>query len=166
MLEFVLVYFLAGRVGRIVEAKGQRGSGYKWLTVGLWFGGEILGFLVGFSVTGRHGTVLEAYPFAIGGALAGAAIAWFLATQVAVVPGAQWTPTHMTPPAGLMAWAQPNPALPPMATIPGQVAVAIESRQGDWAYVRAANGWGGFVDARALESGPEGAGWAGQQPQR
>jgi hypothetical protein len=61
-----------------------------------------------------------------------------------------WNPTHLTPPLGLHAWAQPNPALPPVVVVPGNVEVVVENRVGDWAMVRAANGWGGYVDARAL----------------
>jgi hypothetical protein len=162
MLEFIIVYFLAKKIGGIVEAKGQRGTAYKWLTVGLWFGGEILGFMVGFSVNGPHGDVLAAYPFGLGGAIGGAAIAWVLASQVAVNPNGLWNPTFLTPPTGTPAWAQPNPALPPSLTIPGNVELVVENRAGDWAQVRAANGFSGFVDARVLIPRPGAAPWMGQ----
>jgi hypothetical protein len=164
VLEFVLVFFLARYVGNLVEVRGHSGTGYRWLTVGLWVGGEILGFVVGINMSRGSDSILAAYPFGIAGALAGFFLALFLARQVPVQPGRSWNPTHVTPPAGLPAWAQPNPAMPPIAMIPGNVALAIESRAGDWAFVRSANGWGGFVDARALVAQSVGPVWA-EQPQ-
>ncbi len=154
MLEVLIVYFLAKRIGGIVEAKGHSGTGYKWLTAGLWFGGEILGFLIGFSATGPNGDILAAYPFAIGGAVLGVVIAWQLAKQVQPNPSLLWGPNAMTPPAGMPGWAQPDPAQPPALTIPGNVGLRVESRLGDWAQVSAANGWHGFVDARMLLAWP------------
>jgi hypothetical protein len=154
MLEFVIVYFLAKRIGGIVEAKGHSGTGYKWLTAGLWFGGEILGFVIGFSATGPHGDVLAAYPFALAGAVLGAVIAWQLAKQVQVNPSRLWSPNAMTPPSGMQGWAQPDPAQPPALAIPGNVELRVENRVGDWAQVSASNGWRGFVDARMLVARP------------
>jgi hypothetical protein len=162
MLEIVIVYLLAKKIGGIVEAKGQKGTPYKWLTAGLWFGGEILGFIVGFAIAGRSGDVLVAYPFGLGGAVGGAAIAWFAASQVPVNPIRLWNPTYLTPPAGAPAWTQPNPALPPMLMIPGNVELVLEQRAGDWAQIRAANGFAGFVDARILLPKPTGSTWMGQ----
>jgi hypothetical protein len=161
MLEIVVVYLLARKIGGIVEAKGQSGTGYKWLTAGLWFGGEILGFIIGFAAIGPRGEVLAAYPFGLAGAVGGVAIAWVLASQVPVNPIRAWNPTHLTPPSGAPAWAQPNPALPPVMMIPGNVELVLEQRAGDWAQVRAANGFAGFVDARLLIPRPGSSPWTG-----
>jgi hypothetical protein len=99
---------------------------------------------------------------ALAGAVGGAAIAWFAASQVPVNPIRLWSPTHVTPPAGAPAWAQPDPALPPMLMIPGNVEVVLEQRAGDWAQIRTANGFAGFVDARILVPKPSGSAWMGQ----
>ncbi len=162
MLEFVIVYLLAKKIGGIVEDKGRKGTSYKWLTAGLWFGGEILGFMIGFSVIGANESLLAAYPFGLVGAIGGVAIAWMLASQVPVNPIRLWNPTHLTPPEGAPAWAQPNPAMPPMVMIPGNVELVLETRAGDWAQVRAANGFAGFVDARTLVPRPNIAAWIGR----
>ena len=164
MLEFVLVYFLARHNGAMVEAKGQSGTMYKWLTAGLWFGGEILGFIIGFGLAGPRAEVLDAYPYALVGAVVGAVIAWALARQVPVNPIRVWNPTHLTPPTGLPAWAQPNAALPPALVIPGNVELVVETVLGDWAQVRGFNGWRGFVDGRTLIAKPSATVWA-TQPQ-
>ncbi len=164
MLEFVLVYLLARHNGGIVESKGQSGTTYKWLTAGLWFGWEIFGAIVGEMIVGRNANPLEVYPFAVLGAVIGAVIAWVLAKQVPVNPIRLWHPTHLTPPMGLAAWAQPDAAYPPALVIPGNVELVVERRAGGWAQVRAFNGWRGFVDDRALIWKVSGSVWV-EQPQ-
>jgi RsiW-degrading membrane proteinase PrsW (M82 family) len=68
-----------------------------------------------------------------------------------VVPAASaWTPTHDVPDGGLQAWAAPNPAATPIATLAAGLDVAVAERAGDWARVTAVNGWTGWVDARRL----------------
>ncbi len=162
MFEIVIVYLLAKRIGGIVEHKGQSGRPYRWMTVGLWFGGEFAGFIIGYAILGRGTPLLAVYPFGLGGAIAGAAIVWALAKQVRMRLVPFWNPTHLTPPAGLPSWAQPNPTLPPMLMIPGNVPLMVESHVGDWALIRAMNGWGGFVDARALLPKSVGSAGVGQ----
>lgn len=166
MIEILFVYLLGKHNAAIVEAKGRSGTGYRWLTAGLWFGGEILGFFIGFSAIGPRGDILEAYPFGIGGAIVGALIAWQLAKQVAVDPSRLWNPNAMTPPTGMPAWAQPDAAWPPAMSVPGNVDLMVENRVGDWALVRAANGWRGFVDARALVARPDPSAWQAQAQAR
>ena len=61
-----------------------------------------------------------------------------------------WSPTHLVPAGGLVAWEHPDPSLPPVAVLPERVELAIESSYGDWAHVRAQNGWIGWVDGRRL----------------
>ncbi len=64
--------------------------------------------------------------------------------------GAAWTPTHLAPYEGIPAWAAPDPQQPPIAVLPPWLELAVVSIAGDWAQVRAANGWRGWVDGRLL----------------
>jgi len=75
--------------------------------------------------------------------------------QGAAVPGATpgaaaWAPTHLAPSGGMVAWASPDATRPPVATLPPWLELVVVSTAGDWAQVRAANGWLGWVDGRLL----------------
>lgn len=61
-----------------------------------------------------------------------------------------WSPTHAVPAGGVAAWAAPDPSQPPVATLPPGLEVVVESRIDDWALVRAAGGWRGWIDGRLL----------------
>ena len=71
------------------------------------------------------------------------------ATSTATASG--WQPTHVVPSGGLPAWNEPSPDQPVATTLDGGVELAVAEQRGDWARVVAANGWEGWVDARALE---------------
>ncbi len=71
------------------------------------------------------------------------------ATRGAAAPAA-WAPTHLTPSEGMPAWASPDPSKPPIALLPPWLELAVVSTVGDWAQVRASNGWRGWVDGRLL----------------
>lgn len=58
--------------------------------------------------------------------------------------------THLVPPGGMPAWAQPDPAAEPVATLAGGVELRVVGETGAWARVVAANGWEGWVDGRIL----------------
>lgn len=62
---------------------------------------------------------------------------------------APYAATHRVPPEGFPAWPTPDPAgtSTPLA---GNLDVEVIQRIGDWAQVRASNGWSGWVDARRL----------------
>ena len=60
-----------------------------------------------------------------------------------------WRPTHVTPPGGLTAWDRPDAAAAPVPVDAG-VEVELVQTWGDWAEIRAANGWTGWVDHRLL----------------
>lgn len=64
-------------------------------------------------------------------------------------PPLVFAPTHRVPPEGLASWANPDPAgvSTPLA---GGLDVELVQQIGDWAHVRASNGWTGWVDARRL----------------
>jgi len=76
---------------------------------------------------------------------------WPAPGRAQAVPGAvTWAPTHLTPSEGMPAWALPDPSQPPVAMLPPWLELAVEARAGEWAQVRAANGWRGWVDGRLL----------------
>jgi protease PrsW len=75
-------------------------------------------------------------------------------------PGSPWTPTHVVPAGGMPAWLAPDPSQPPVLGLVPGLELAADGRLNDWALVRAANGWRGWVDGRLLlERGRPGAGW-------
>jgi protease PrsW len=78
-----------------------------------------------------------------GGAAAGSAAA---STSAA---GPAWAPTHAAPADGLQSWDQPD-ASRPMTPLAAGLELVVVQRVGDWAQVRAVNGWTGWVDARRL----------------
>jgi hypothetical protein len=145
VLEFVIVYLLARHNGRTVEAKGRSGTAYRWGTAGLWFGGEILGAIAGAILTGPRTEFAAVYVVAIGGAVIGAVLAYGWAQGAAPGPSG-WA---VTPPMGLPAWGAPIVG-PLHVMVPPNLAVRVELRQGDWALIRAQNGWSGWVEARYL----------------
>ncbi|MGD0249119.1 MAG: hypothetical protein ABSB75_08715, partial [Candidatus Limnocylindrales bacterium] len=75
-----------------------------------------------------------------------------------VAPGAPgsgvpvWLPTHVVPPSGMAAWDAPDPSRPPLWQLSGSVELVVETTAGEWAGVRAVNGWWGWVDGRMLVS--------------
>jgi hypothetical protein len=81
MLEILLLIALTRRIGRMLESKGRASGGYKVLAVALWFGGEIVGMMIGILLSGRSETF--AYIVALVGAAVGAGIAYHLAQEAA-----------------------------------------------------------------------------------
>jgi RsiW-degrading membrane proteinase PrsW (M82 family) len=99
---------------------------------------------------------LEAQPdlgtAGVAGTAAGAAVGWGLPTAGGRAPGTESTqfgPAHRVPPEGIPAWATPDPA-GPTTPLAGGLDLLLVQRIGDWAQVRAVNGWTGWVDARRL----------------
>lgn len=89
---------------------------------------------------------LEALP----GAGAGASGAAAVHSSVAGGPiGAPFAPGHRVPVEGLPAWQVPNGSTPAIGLASG-LELQLVQRVGDWAQVRAVNGWTGWVDARRL----------------
>jgi hypothetical protein len=62
-----------------------------------------------------------------------------------------WQPSHRAPSNGLSGWALPEVSGIPTATIPPGTTLRLSEVRGDWARVRTADGWSGWVDARQLE---------------
>jgi hypothetical protein len=66
------------------------------------------------------------------------------------IPTAGWQPTHSAPAGGMRAWASPDSSTPPVTSLNERLDLTVDRRSGDWALVRASNGWSGWVDARRL----------------
>lgn len=62
-----------------------------------------------------------------------------------------FTPTHVVPASGLLAWVHPDPDEEPTAQLAAGVELRVVAESGAWANVVAANGWTGWVDGRALQ---------------
>jgi len=91
MLEILALWQLTKRIGSIVEQKGHRSGWYKVLTVVLWFGGEIIGAIFGVLLTGASQSAqCLVYLFALGGAIAGAGVAYLIA--ISLSPASSATP--------------------------------------------------------------------------
>ena len=88
MLEILVLIGLTNHIGKTIEAKGHKSAKYKWMTVGLWFGGEIVGAFIGTLITGGDdsGRCLL-YIIALSGAAVGAAIANSIANNLEPLPG-------------------------------------------------------------------------------
>jgi len=74
MLEILALIYLTRKNGAIAEKKGQKPGRYKFLTVLLWFGGEILGAILGAIVDGGGDGMGAVYLFALVGAVVGAGL--------------------------------------------------------------------------------------------
>ena len=75
MLEIFLLIKFTNYIGSVVEQKGHRAGKYKGIAVALWFGGEILGAVIGALLDLGVGTYLLALLCAAAGALIANSIA-------------------------------------------------------------------------------------------
>lgn len=80
MLEILALIWLGKRIGAIVRDKGRKAGGYQFLLVVMWFGGEIVGAIIGAILTGGDG--LAPYIFALFGAAAGAGITFWIVNSL------------------------------------------------------------------------------------
>jgi hypothetical protein len=100
MLEYFAIWYLARRIGDMVQRKGHKRRRYEFLVVLLWFGGELAGVVVGlylgmasgWSDSGLFILLVAAY----GGAALGAAIAYRIADGLAVASPLP-SPAHSVP---------------------------------------------------------------------
>ena len=72
MLEIFALIYLTKKNGNIAKEKGHSKGSYIFLTIALWFGGEIIGAIIGVMITEGMG----AYIFAFIGAIMGAIISY------------------------------------------------------------------------------------------
>jgi hypothetical protein len=82
MIELLLVWWQAKRIGRIAAERGRKPLGYQAIAVLLWFAGELVGVLAGIGIFGSD-SVPVTYLFALGCALVTVSI---LATIVGHLP--------------------------------------------------------------------------------
>ena len=83
MLEIVILFFLARKVGEIVRSKGRKAGWYQALVVVLWIGGELTGGVIGGIVGALTDTGMGlAYVFALLGAAVGAGISLLVARSL------------------------------------------------------------------------------------
>ena len=76
MIEIICVIWLLNQNGKIAIARGQNPSKYRVITLGLWFGLEVLGTIAGtliaLTFAPNSKPLMIAYAFGITGALLGA----------------------------------------------------------------------------------------------
>jgi hypothetical protein len=97
MLEILILIGLTNIIGKIVEAKGYRSGKYKWTTVGLWVGGEIVGAFIGTLLTGGRESAIWVYVIALAGAAAGAWIAYSIANNLSSINTNSAAPSESIP---------------------------------------------------------------------
>lgn len=73
MCEILCLIGLWKYLGNTAEEKGRPAIWFQLMGIGLWFGGEIVGFIAGFLITGGEAE-LTAYACALGGAVVGAVL--------------------------------------------------------------------------------------------
>ena len=67
MLELIGVYFASKNIAEIAQSKGYSAGLYRFLTFLCWFGGEILGAVLGIILFGEE--LFMIYVFALGSAI-------------------------------------------------------------------------------------------------
>lgn len=92
MLEIIILYKLAKRIGVIVAEKGHRKGGFQLMLVAMWFGGEIFGAFFGgvlgaIAMQAEGPAQLLGYAFALLCAIIGAVIAFQIAKNLEPVNG-------------------------------------------------------------------------------
>ena len=68
MLEIIVLIFLTKNIGNLAIKKGLKAGTWKLYTVLAWFGGEILGIVIGLSLWGQEeliAAVLVGLAFAV-----------------------------------------------------------------------------------------------------
>jgi hypothetical protein len=85
MIEILVIWFLASKIGKIAKQKGHKSGGYIALTVVLWIVGELVGAVVGalaLVIAGAESSQCLIYLFALAGAGCGAGIAYLIANNL------------------------------------------------------------------------------------
>ncbi len=97
MLEILLVVGISKKIVAMMKEKGRNPVGYVILFIALWFGGEIMGAVVGtIAAIAMDPNAIDggfnctAYIFALIGAGIGAAIGYAVAASVPPVDQPQW----------------------------------------------------------------------------
>jgi hypothetical protein len=89
MCEIILIILLAKKIASIASEKGRSGVGFGFMFVGLWIGGEVMGFIVGTLLFGAAGggrdSVFLVYGCALAGAAAGAVLSFIIVSSLSPV---------------------------------------------------------------------------------
>ena len=67
MLEIIGIYFASKNIAEIAQSKGYSAGLYRFLTFLCWFGGELLGAVLGIILFGEESLII--YLVALGGAI-------------------------------------------------------------------------------------------------
>ncbi len=102
MLEILGIIFLSNINAKNAAARGRKPGGFRGMTIGLWFGGELLGFFIGMAAT--NGEIYPAYGVALLLAATGGVASYFIAKNCK--PG-DYRPQQYGPPVNAQALAAP-----------------------------------------------------------
>jgi hypothetical protein len=114
MLEIFFLVRFARHLSKLAKAKGRSG-GWAGLGVAMWFGGEVLGLIVG--AAGDAGAA--AYLLALVFAALGATAAYFIVKSLRPAEGMLLDPADRSPLPGVFVPTTPdlaNPYAPPRAS--------------------------------------------------
>lgn len=92
MLEILFLIWFGRRLATIARSKGRSGA-WAVLGVGLWVGGEVIGFAIGTALRME----MAAYAVGIASAIGGALIAWLVVSQLPEVGGSSGGPGVVWP---------------------------------------------------------------------
>lgn len=82
MLEVIVIYFLAKKIGSICEEKGHEPGKYKIIAALLWIVGEIGGMVIGFMMLGFESGMSFVLFFTITGGILGAILSFIIANSL------------------------------------------------------------------------------------
>jgi len=90
MLEIVLLWAMGKKVAAIANAKGRSGTPYVFLLLGLWFGGEIGGAILGIVISivahpHEEPSIGLAYVLGLLGAAVGAILTFVIVNSLAPI---------------------------------------------------------------------------------
>jgi uncharacterized membrane protein YeaQ/YmgE (transglycosylase-associated protein family) len=89
LLEILAIIYLCKLNRRIAEKKGHKSGRYKFFTVLLWIGGEILGVVLALSLASEGDDTGPVYLFSLVGALIGAGVSRLIVSNLPSVPALQ-----------------------------------------------------------------------------
>jgi hypothetical protein len=147
--------WLCWRNGRTARRGGHSRRRYWLITLGLLFGGEIAGVIVGsLWIGGLQTPIWVLYGFTWEGLILGGAASYLLANRAARTPvlvfGAPWDPTHWSPEEALDVTDAPDSKEPVVGSIPGRRLILVDEWAGDRAHIGTADGLQGWVDGAGL----------------
>jgi hypothetical protein len=130
MLEYFLLRWLCSSLGNNARAKGYTAFGYQAMLVGLWFGGEISGFILGcvlsflFDPKAAEPNWFLVIVLAYGSAAAGTFLSFMIV---------KWLPDNLNPnlPATKDQWSREDALqrFQPRAAAPGNKDITTDAKE-------------------------------------